>query len=64
MNKKLTRSVSDRMLCGVCGGIAEYLDVDPTIIRVAYVVMSLFSVAFPGLILYIILALIIPQKGY
>ena len=55
MNKKLTRSVSDRMLCGVCGGIAEYLDVDPTIIRVAYVVMSLFSVAFPGLILYIIL---------
>ena len=64
MNKKLTRSVSDRMLCGVCGGIAEYLDVDPTIIRVAYVVMSLFSVAFPGLILYIILALIIPQKSY
>ena len=64
MNKKLTRSATDKMLCGVCGGIAEYLDVDPTIIRVAYVVMSLFSVAFPGLILYIILALIIPQKGY
>ena len=64
MNKKLTRSVSDRMLCGVCGGIAEYLDVDPTVIRVAYVALSLFSAAFPGLILYIILALIIPQKGY
>ena len=64
MNKRLTRSVSDRMLCGVCGGIAEYLDVDPTVIRVAYVALSLFSAAFPGLILYIILALIIPQKGY
>ncbi|MCR5069483.1 MAG: PspC domain-containing protein [Prevotella sp.] len=64
MNKRLTRSATDKMLCGVCGGIAEYLDVDPTIIRVAYVVMSLFSVAFPGLILYIVLALIIPQKGY
>ena len=64
MNKRLTRSATDKMLCGVCGGIAEYLDVDPTIIRVAYVVMSLFSVAFPGLILYIILALIIPQKSY
>lgn len=64
MNKKLTRSVSDKMLCGVCGGIAEYLDVDPTVIRVAYVALSLFSAAFPGLILYIVLALIIPQKGY
>jgi len=64
MNKRLTRSATDKMLCGVCGGIAEYLDVDPTVIRVAYVALSLFSAAFPGLILYIILALIIPQKGY
>ena len=64
MNKKLTRSATDKMLCGVCGGIAEYLDVDPTVIRVAYVALSLFSAAFPGLILYIVLALIIPQKGY
>lgn len=64
MQKKLTRSATDRMLCGVCGGIAEYLDVDPTVIRVAYAALSLFSVGFPGLILYIVLALIIPQKGY
>jgi phage shock protein C len=64
MNKRLTRSATDKMLCGVCGGIAEYLDVDPTVIRVAYVALSLFSAAFPGLILYIVLALIIPQKGY
>lgn len=64
MNKKLTRSATDKMLCGVCGGIAEYLDVDPTVIRVAYVALSLFSAAFPGLILYIVLALIIPQKSY
>ena len=64
MNKRLTRSATDKMLCGVCGGIAEYLDVDPTVIRVAYVALSLFSAAFPGLIRYIILALIIPQKSY
>jgi phage shock protein C len=64
MNKRLTRSATDKMLCGVCGGIAEYLDVDPTVIRVAYVALSLFSAAFPGLILYIVLALIIPQKSY
>ena len=59
--KKLTKSSSNRMLAGVCGGIAEYFDVDPTLVRVAYVVISIFSAAFPGLIAYIILALIMPD---
>jgi len=58
--KKLYRS-SNRILAGVCGGIAEYFDVDPTVIRVAYVVLSLFSVGFPGLMLYIILMILIPN---
>ncbi len=58
--KKLYRS-SNRILAGVCGGIAEYFDVDPTLIRVVYVFLSLFSVGFPGLLLYIILMVLIPN---
>ena len=60
-NKKLTRS-DNKMLAGVCGGIAEYFDIDPTLIRVCYAALSVFSAAFPGLILYIILMLIMPEK--
>lgn len=59
--KKLYRS-SNRILAGVCGGIAEYFDIDPTVIRVIYLILSLFSVAFPGLLLYIILAILIPNS--
>jgi phage shock protein C len=59
--KKLFRS-SDRILAGVCGGIAEYLDIDPTVIRVLYAVLSLFTVGFPGLLLYIILMILIPSQ--
>lgn len=58
--KKLYRS-SNRILAGVCGGIAEYFDLDPTLIRVLYVFLSLFSVGFPGLLLYIILMILIPN---
>ena len=58
--KKLYRS-SNRILAGVCGGIAEYFDIDPTLIRVAYVILSLFSAAFPGVLLYIILMILIPN---
>jgi phage shock protein C len=58
--KKLYRS-SDRIIAGVCGGIAEYFDLDPTLIRVLYVFLSLFSVGFPGLLLYIILMILIPN---
>ena len=63
--KKLYRSTSNKMIAGVCGGIAEYFNVDPTIIRLAYVILSVFTVAFPGIIVYIISSLIIPQDpGY
>ena len=54
---------SNRILAGVCGGIAEYLDIDPTVIRVVYAVLSIFSVAFPGLLLYLILLVLIPNEG-
>ncbi len=62
MEKKLTKSTVDKKLFGVCGGIAEYFDIDPTVVRVAYLALSLFSAGFPGLILYICLALIMPDK--
>ncbi len=58
--KKLYRS-SNRVLAGVCGGIAEYFSVDPTLIRVLYATLSLFSAGFPGLLLYIILMILIPN---
>jgi phage shock protein C len=60
--RKLVRS-ANKVLAGVCGGIADYFDVDPTLIRVLYAVLSLFSAAFPGLLLYIILLLLIPEAG-
>ena len=58
--KKLYRS-PNRIVAGVCGGIAEYFELDPTLIRVIYVALSLFSVAFPGILLYIILMILIPN---
>jgi len=62
-SKKLTRS-NDRMLAGVCAGIAEYFDIDPTLVRVCYAALSIFSAGFPGLLLYIILMIIMPQKEW
>lgn len=61
--KKLYLS-NDKKLCGVCGGIGEYLDIDPTIVRVIYLCLSLFSAGFPGLLVYLILYAIIPQKPF
>ena len=60
-DKKLVRS-SNKIIAGVCGGIAEYFDVDPTLIRVAYVALSLLMVGFPGVLLYIIMLLLMPQS--
>ena len=59
VEKKLTRS-SNKILAGVCGGIAEYFDVDPTLIRVIYAILAVFTTGFPGLLLYLILMLIMP----
>ncbi len=58
--KKLYRSRSNSMISGVCGGFAEYCGLDPTVVRLLYVLLSLFSAIFPGLLFYIIAILIIP----
>ena len=58
--KKLTRSLSDCKICGVCGGIGEYLKLDSTVIRLAFALLSLPGGA--GILAYIICALIMPQS--
>lgn len=50
----------DKMISGVCGGIAEWQGWDPTVVRIVYVLISIFSAAFPGILVYIILMLIMP----
>ena len=59
--KKLMRS-NNKMIAGVCSGIGEYFDVDPTLIRILYVLASLLTGLLPLAIAYIILVIIIPQK--
>jgi phage shock protein PspC (stress-responsive transcriptional regulator) len=56
----LHRSQRHKVIAGVCGGIAEWLDWDPTAVRILYVVVSVLSAAFPGLIVYIVLWLLMP----
>jgi phage shock protein C len=57
----LRRSRSNRMIAGVVGGLAKYFGIDPTLARVLYVVGSIISVAFPGILVYVLLWAIIPQ---
>ena len=58
----LARSRRHRMLAGVCGGLADWIGWDPTLVRVIYVVASVMSAAFPGALVYIILWLIMPES--
>jgi len=61
--KRLHRSTRDRKIAGVCGGIAEHLDVDPTIVRLIAVVFALATVVFPFLIGYLIAWWVVPLEG-
>ena len=63
MRKPLRRSRPNRMIAGVLGGLAEYWSIDVTLARVVFVIVSIVSVAFPGLIVYALLWLIIPEEG-
>ena len=60
MNRKLVRSSSNRMIAGVCGGLAEYFDVEPTLVRVAYIMLTFFT-AFSGILVYMVLCIAIPR---
>lgn len=60
--RPLVRSRKDRMIAGVCGGIAQWLGWNSTAVRVLYVLLSISSAAFPGILVYIILALVMPLE--
>ncbi len=62
--KLLRRSVASRHLGGVCGGLAEYFELDPTVVRVGYVLASIPLGVFPGILIYIILWVLIPEREY
>lgn len=59
-NKRLTKSRTDRQLCGVCGGFAEYLNLDPTVVRLICVLLAI--AAGGGVIAYLVAALIMPEE--
>lgn len=58
----LRRSRNNRWVAGVVGGLAEYFGLDPTLARVIYLLVSIFSAAFPGIIVYIILWILMPME--
>ena len=60
MEEKKLKKSTNKMIGGVCAGLAEYMGIDPTMVRVVYAALTLFTAGFPGLLLYIVLALIMP----
>ena len=60
---KLTRSRSDQMIAGVCGGLAYHLGWSADRVRVVYVLLSLLSVAFPGILVYLALWFLMPEEN-
>lgn len=64
LQRPLRRSVTNRMIAGVCGGIAKWLGWDPTVVRVLYVLVSVFSAGFPGILAYVILWAVVPADEW
>jgi len=60
----LHRSRRNRVLGGVCGGLAEWLGWSPTLVRILYVLVSILSVAFPGILAYIVLWILMPSASH
>lgn len=62
--KRLTRSRKDKILAGVCSGIAEYMAVDPTIVRLVFALATFFTVVFPGIMIYLVMWIVVPEERY
>ncbi|MCX6239318.1 MAG: PspC domain-containing protein [Bacteroidia bacterium] len=60
--KRLIRSRKDRMLAGICGGIADYMVVDPTVVRLVFALATFFTVVFPGVLIYLIMWIVVPKE--
>jgi phage shock protein C len=63
MTKKLYRSVSQKMLAGVCGGLAEYFDLDVSLVRLLFIGIALVTAVLPMTFFYIIAWIVVPQEG-
>ena len=59
----LRRSHDQKMIAGVMGGLAEFFDLDVTLVRIVFVMVSIFSAAFPGILVYLILWVLVPQTS-
>jgi phage shock protein C len=59
---KLTRSTTDRVIAGVCAGLADYFGWPATRVRIGYVLLSIISAAFPGILVYLVLWFMIPER--
>ncbi len=59
-HKRLYRSRKERSIAGVCGGIAEYLDVDPTLVRILWLMLA--AAGGPGVLLYLVMAVVVPEE--
>ena len=62
MDKKLTRSVNDKMIGGVCGGIAQYFNMDPSLVRIGFAMLTLIGGGFIGIIAYIVMLIVVPEE--
>jgi phage shock protein C len=62
-DKRLARSRSDRMIAGVCGGLADYFGIDPVFIRLAFVLFEVLTAGAGGILLYVVLWAIMPEEG-
>ena len=60
--KRLYKSDTDKKWSGICAGIAEYFDVDPTLIRVGYIFITIITGVIPGLIAYFVLSWVMPRE--
>jgi phage shock protein C len=62
MNDRLYRSATDRVFTGLCGGMADHFDLDPSLVRLAWVVLDILTGIFPLLVVYIIMAMVVPEE--
>ena len=63
-SRPLRRTLANREIAGVCGGLGDYFGIDPTAVRVSYVLLSIFSAAFPGILIYLLLWFLIPEREF
>lgn len=61
-NERLSRPDNDRILGGVCAGLARYFGLDTALVRIGYILLSILSAAFPGILVYIILWFVMPKS--